>query len=193
MSARRQRRGVASREAFIRTTGRLLRQQGYAATGVNEIVAVSGAPRGSLYFHFPGGKEQLAVAAITQAGEELTQAIEAILSSRATLGEALAQLVDALAAGLAASDYADGCPVATVALETANSSAAVRAAAAGAFDAWLAALTSRLADAGLGRQAAARRATLVLAAIEGGLLLARARRSVEPLHAVRDELVALAA
>src|SRR5580704_5848009 len=108
MSPSQQRRGIASREKFIRTTGRLLRRQGYAATGVNEIVAASGAPRGSLYLHFPGGKEELAVAAITRAGEELTHAIEAILASGETLGEALASLLDALAAGLAASDYADG-------------------------------------------------------------------------------------
>jgi len=188
---RRQRRGTASREAFIQTTSQLLRRQGYAATGVNEIVAQSGAPRGSLYFHFPGGKEELAVAAISRAGEELTGAIEAILASGETLGSSLGRLIDALAAGLAASGYADGCPIATVTLEAASSSAAVRTAAADAFDAWLAALAARLVHAGLDRQAAARRATLVLAAIEGALILARARRTLEPLHAVREELLAL--
>jgi len=191
MGKTRQRRGAASREAFIQTTSQLLRRQGYAATGVNEIVAQSGAPRGSLYFHFPGGKEELAVAAISRAGEELTGAIEAILASGETLGSSLGRLIDALAAGLAASGYADGCPIATVTLEAASSSAAVRAAAADAFDAWLAALAARLVRAGLDEQAATRRATLVLAAIEGALILARARRTLEPLHAVREELLAL--
>jgi len=191
MGKTRQRRGAASREAFIQTTSQLLRRQGYAATGVNEIVVQSGAPRGSLYFHFPGGKEELAVAAISRAGEELTGAIEAILASGETLGSSLGRLIDVLAAGLAASGYADGCPIATVTLEAASSSAAVRAAAADAFDAWLAALAARLVRAGLDEQAATRRATLVLAAIEGALILARARRTLEPLHAVREELLAL--
>src|SRR3954471_63787 len=101
--------GSSSREAFVATTAMLLRRQGYAATGLAEIVARSGAPRGSLYFHFPGGKEELAVAALTSAGEQLRQGIETMLDARATMDEALALLLDALAAGLVASGYADGC------------------------------------------------------------------------------------
>jgi TetR/AcrR family transcriptional repressor of lmrAB and yxaGH operons len=188
----RQRRGASSREAFIQTTGRLLRRQGYAATGINEIVAISGAPKGSLYFHFPGGKEELAVAAVTHAGEQLERAIGAMLGSSEDLGEVLARLVDALAGGLEASGYADGCPIATVTLEAANSSEAVRRAATAAFDAWLLALKARLIAAGLDPQAAQRRALLVLASIEGALILARAQRELAPLWAVREELVALA-
>ena len=192
MPERRQRRGASSREAFIRTTGQLIRRQGYAATGLNEIVARSGAPKGSLYFHFPGGKEELAAAAMARAGDQLRQAIEAILASSDDLGEGLGRLVDALAAALEASDYADGCPIATVTLEAANRSEAVRAAAADAFDAWLSALEARMTEAGMDRPAASRRATLVLACIEGALILARARRELAPLRAVREELVALA-
>jgi len=186
------RRGAASRQAFIRATGRLLRRQGYAATGLNEIVAASGAPKGSLYFHFPGGKEELAAAAMAQAGVQLGRSIDAVLASSEDLAEGIGRLVDALADGLAASGYADGCPIATVTLEAANSSEAVRAAAAEAFEMWLAALGARMIAAGMDPAAAARRATLVLACIEGGLVLARARRELTPLRDVRAELVALA-
>jgi TetR/AcrR family transcriptional repressor of lmrAB and yxaGH operons len=168
-----------------------MRRQGYAATGLNEIVAASGAPRGSLYFHFPGGKEQLAVAAMQGAGAQLERGIEAVLSSSEDLGEALARLVDGLAAGLETSGFADGCPIATVALEAASTSEPIRDAAREAFDRWLRALRKRLMDAGLGEQEAARRATLVLAALEGALILARAQRDTAPLAAVREELVAL--
>src|SRR5579862_4730019 len=70
-AGRRTARGDSVREAFVRTTAELLQRQGYAASGLNEIVARSGAPRGSLYFHFPGGKEELAVAAIDSAGAQL--------------------------------------------------------------------------------------------------------------------------
>ena len=183
--------GRSSREAFIRTTGRLLRRRGYAASGLSEIVALSGAPKGSLYFHFPGGKEELAVAAMTRSGEQLTRAIEAALDSSEDLGEGMGRLIDALGEGLRSSGYADGCPIATVALEGATESEAVRAAAAGAFDSWLAALRSRIAATGLDEAAAARRALLALCAIEGALILARAQRDLAPLHAVREELLAL--
>ena len=98
--AGRARAGESSRDAFLRATARLLRRQGYGATAVSEIVARSGAPKGSLYFHFPDGKEQLAVEAMTRAGEQLRAAIAAIVSSGDGLGESVGRLVDALAAGL---------------------------------------------------------------------------------------------
>jgi TetR/AcrR family transcriptional regulator, lmrAB and yxaGH operons repressor len=181
----------SSRDAFVRATGKLLRRQGYAATGLSEIVAESGAPKGSLYFHFPGGKEQLALAAMQDTGERLGMAIAAALGSSEDLGEALGRLLDGVADGLERSGYRDGCPIATVALETAADSDALRACAEQTFEAWLEALEQRLTAAGCEREVAARRAALVLAAIEGGLLLARVRRSPEPLRAVRDELVDL--
>jgi TetR/AcrR family transcriptional regulator, lmrAB and yxaGH operons repressor len=183
--------GSSSREAFIAATGRLLRRQGYAASGLNEIVALSGAPKGSLYFHFPGGKEQLAVAAMEHAGEQLRGAIAAIAGSGEDLATVLASLVDALGAGLQASDFRDGCPIATITLEACGDSDAVRQAAASAFASWLEPLQRRLRDAGLDADAAERRALLVLSSIEGALILARARRDLTPLIAVRDELVEL--
>jgi len=181
----------SSREAFIETTGQLLRRQGYAGTGLNEIVARSGAPKGSLYFHFPGGKEELAVAAMQRSGKQLAGAITAMLGAGADLAEALAGIVDALAAGLQASDYRDGCPIATVTLEASGASEPVRITAVAVFDTWLEALEERLLQAGLAPEAATRRALLVLSAIEGALILARARRDTGPLSAVREELVAL--
>src|SRR5690348_8039384 len=167
MSERARRSGTSSRDAFIDATATLLRRQGYAATGLSEIVARSGAPRGSLYFHFPGGKEELAVAALTRAGGQLQGGIEAVLGAREGLDEALALLLDGLAAGLVASGYADGCPLATVALESASESEPLRAAAAGAFDGWTEALARRIAAAGVKPAVARRRATFVLAAIHG--------------------------
>jgi TetR/AcrR family transcriptional repressor of lmrAB and yxaGH operons len=184
--------GRASREAFIASTGRLLRRQGYAATGVNEIVGRSGAPRGSLYFHFPGGKEELAVAAMERTGAELRGAIATVIGSRPRASESLGDLIDGLAAGLEASGYRDGCPIATVTLEAAASCEPLRLAAEAVFDSWLLELERGLLAEGLSAEAAARRALFVLAAIEGALLLARARKDPAPLRAVREELAALA-
>jgi TetR/AcrR family transcriptional repressor of lmrAB and yxaGH operons len=181
----------SSREAFVRATGTLLRRQGYDATGLNEIVARSGAPKGSLYFHFPGGKEELALAAMKREGGQLRAAIAATMRSGGDTGEALGRLVDALADGLESSGFRDGCPIATVTLEAASRSQAIREAAADVFESWVAALEERLAADGMEAKAARRRAVLTLAAIEGALILARARGDSEPLAAVREELVAL--
>jgi TetR/AcrR family transcriptional regulator, lmrAB and yxaGH operons repressor len=180
-----------SRDAFIDATGRLLRRQGYAGTGLNEIVAHSGAPKGSLYFHFPGGKEQLAVAALDREGERLAGAIARMLASSEDLGEALGCLLDSLAAGLERSGYRDGCPIATVALEVAADSEVVWASADAAFASWLRVIGERLLVAGAEPELAGRRALFVLAAIEGALVLARARRDLAPVAAIRRELVEL--
>ena len=177
-----------SRDAFIGAAGVLLRRQGYAATGLNEIVERSGAPKGSLYFHFPGGKEQLAVAAMKDQGERLRSAITATLAADEDLGQALGNLLDALAAGLQSSGYRDGCPIATITLEAAADSGAVRAAADEIFQGWLAELQARLLHTGLDAQSSRRRAMTILASIEGALILARAQQDVEPLHAVAAEL-----
>ncbi|HWX96536.1 MAG TPA: TetR/AcrR family transcriptional regulator [Solirubrobacteraceae bacterium] len=184
---------ASSRDAFIRATGRLLRQQGYDATGLSEIVAGSGAPKGSLYFHFPGGKEELAVAAMQREGGQLRSAIASIMSSGDDLAAALGALVDALAQGLEGSGFRDGCPIATVTLEAATRSEAVRATAASVFESWLEALQEGFMARGLDSPTARRRALLALSAIEGALILARARRDLEPLVAVREELVELMA
>ena len=182
------RRVGASREAFVRATGQLLRRQGYGATGLNEIVTASGAPKGSLYFHFPGGKEGLAVAAMTREAQMLRDAIAALLRSREDVVDAVARVIDALEVGLERSDFQDGCPLATVALEQSTRSEAVRDAAAGGFNSWLEQIEQRLLDAGFADSVAHRKAFLVLSAIEGALILARARRDVAPLAAVREEL-----
>jgi TetR/AcrR family transcriptional repressor of lmrAB and yxaGH operons len=180
-----------SREAFVRATGTLLRRQGYDATGVNEIVARSGAPKGSLYFHFPGGKEELALAAMRREGGQLRGAIASVMRSSEDPGDALGRLVDALADGLESSGFQDGCPIATVTLEAASRSPAIRSVAAEVFESWIAALEERLLATGLDAKAARRRAVLALAAIEGALILARARGDSEPLSSVREELVAI--
>jgi TetR/AcrR family transcriptional regulator, lmrAB and yxaGH operons repressor len=192
MSERRRGAG-ASREAFMRATGKLLRRQGYGATGLNEIVAASGAPKGSLYFHFPDGKESLAVAAMTRQAELLRDAIAALLRSSDDVAEAIANVLDALAVGLERSDYQDGCPLATVALELSAQSDPVRDAAADGFNSWLEQIEQRLLAAGMTETGAARKALLLLSAIEGALVLARARRDLAPFAALRAELQSMLA
>jgi TetR/AcrR family transcriptional repressor of lmrAB and yxaGH operons len=183
----------SSRDAFVQATGKLLRRQGYDGTGLNEIVAASGAPKGSLYFQFPGGKESLAVAALRREGEQLRDAIAAVLYADHDVERALASLLDALGSGLERSGYRDGCPLATVTLERAARSASLRQAASAGFGSWLAQIERRLIDAGSAPEVAARKALVLLSAIEGALLLARAQQDLAPLAALRAELPCLLA
>lgn len=177
-----------SRRRLVRTAGELFRRQGYHGTGLSQVLAESGAPRGSLYFHFPNGKQQLAVEAVTQAGAAVGEGIEFLLRSSDDVGEAIGRVVDYLAADLHDSDYEHGCPVGTVALDTASASEPVRLACDEIFDQWLGYIERGLERAGWSRPDAAEQALLVLSAIEGALLLARARRDIAPLRAVGRRL-----
>ena len=174
---------------MIRAAAGLFRRRGYDGTGLNEILERGGAPRGSLYFHFPGGKQELAAAAIVEAGATIGAGIERLLDSTDDVGEAVASVVELIAADLERSGYRGGCPVAAVTLDAASSSSErVRAACSEAFDHWQGLLEARLVGAGWARPEARQEATLVLAAIEGAQTLARARRDPEPLRAVARRL-----
>jgi TetR/AcrR family transcriptional repressor of lmrAB and yxaGH operons len=179
-------KGARTRDKLVDATAALLERQGYHATGLAEIVAASGAPRGSLYFHFPGGKDELARLALEASSARWRAKIDAIVDAAPDLGTAVYDVCVALADELAASHYEHGCPVAAVALEAAATSGEIRRAVAAHSAAWQDALARRVGGA---RDLA----TLVLAAIEGAHVLAKVQRSREPLLAVGRMLRALGA
>jgi TetR/AcrR family transcriptional repressor of lmrAB and yxaGH operons len=174
---------------MIATMAALLRRQGYAATGWRQVIAESGTPWGSQAHHFPGGKQQLAAEAVAGAGTAYERMLRGALGSSHP-ADAITAWAGAAAAQLEASGWADGCPVATVALEESASSEVLAAACSAAFAGWRVALTESITAFGAPPQEAASLATLVLAGIEGGLLLARAARDPEPLRTVGSELAA---
>lgn len=185
-------KGERTRARLTAAAAALFQRQGYHATGLTQIVLASGAPRGSLYFHFPGGKEELAVTALREAGESWRARIEAAVEAAPDLGAAVVAVCRLFADELAASDWQLGCPLATVALEAAGSSEPVRRTCAEHFTGWEASIATRLEASGVAAPAARQVATLVLAAIEGALLLARVERSARPLEVVGAGLRALA-
>ncbi|MGM1064232.1 TetR/AcrR family transcriptional regulator [Saccharothrix sp. Mg75] len=176
-------RRTDTRQRVVRTAADLFRAQGYHATGVNQVLAEGGAPKGSMYFHFPGGKEQLAVEAVALAGADLRDTLDTALTSGPSPVEALSQVLGLLGAALLASDFRNGCPIAGVALDAAADSEPIRTACEDAYASWQAVLATHLGDD--------ERAAVALAAIEGALLLARTRRSLAPIDAVRAHLGAL--
>jgi TetR/AcrR family transcriptional repressor of lmrAB and yxaGH operons len=175
---------------MVTAAARLFRAQGYPATGWRQVVTESAAPWGSQAHHFPGGKEQLGVEALSWAATGFERAIRTVFAG-VHPADAVQRWVHAAAAELAASNWRDGCPVATVTLETAHSSDALRTACAEALGSWRAALADALGAGGLPEAQARSLATLVLAGIEGALILARAERSAGPLEDVGHELAAV--
>lgn len=186
-------KGDRTRERLIEATATLLQRQGFHGTGLMDIVHESGAPRGSLYFHFKGGKEELACAALEGAGSRWREMIEALVTSAPDLGTAVATVCDFLAQSLEATGYAEGCPLATVGLEAASTSEEVRRTVARHYDGWIESITTRIASLGVPRDEAERFATFTLSAVEGALLLSKVKRTTKPLRDVGEMLRGLAA
>jgi TetR/AcrR family transcriptional repressor of lmrAB and yxaGH operons len=185
-------KGERTRARLTAAAAALLQRQGFHATGLSQIVEESGAPRGSLYFHFPGGKEELVIAALHESGAAWRERVEAIVDAAPDLGTAVVEVCRMLADELEASGWQLGCPMATVALEAAATSEPVRTTCAAHYAGWEAAIATRLVAGGVPAPAAHGMAMFTLASIEGALLLARVERSVRPIELVADGLRALA-
>jgi AcrR family transcriptional regulator len=178
---------ASTRERMLRSTALLMRERGARATSIDEVLRHSGAPRGSVYHHFPGGREQLLAEAVDYAGDVVAEAIARWAPEELLAG--FDRFVAAYRKTLLATDFRAGCPVVAVAVEARedeDAAAPVRAAAA--FARWDAALVDRFAAAGIAPGRACELATLVLAAVEGALVLARSRRSTEPLDTIHAQL-----
>lgn len=176
------------REAIVRTAARLFRQQGFAATGLNQIVEESGAPKGSLYHYFPEGKEAIGAAAVAWAGERVVHTLAGLAGETDGPGELVRRYAALLGGWMADSDFRDGCPIATTLLETAPRSASIRDAGAVALAAWARVFGDALQARGAEPLRAARLAALAVASIEGALLQSRVAESRQPLVDAAEEL-----
>src|ERR1700730_11714459 len=125
---------TTSRERIVQAGAELFRRQGYAATGVKQIVTEARAPFGSLYHFFPGGKEQLGAEAIRTSGALYELLIPAVFDPAPDLVSAARAFFAGAAEHLRETGYADACPIATIALEVASSSEPMRVACADVFD-----------------------------------------------------------
>jgi AcrR family transcriptional regulator len=180
-----------TRDRIIDASAELLRRQGYAGTGVKQIVAAARAPFGSIYHHFPGGKEELGAAAIRRSGALYELLIPAVFDPAPDLVSAVRLFFEGAAAHLEDSEYEDACPIATVALEVSSTSDTMRQACADVFESWIAAGLPRFTDAGLDDATSRELVIGMICALEGAFVLARATQSVEALK-VAGELCAQA-
>lgn len=171
------------REQMIETTCELLEAQGYHATGLREILSQSGAPRGSLYYYFPGGKSELAAEAVERTGEVFAGRVERHLPEEEELSDALRAFVERIAEGVERSKFRSGSPLTTVAMETATSDEVINKSCQQAYRRIEAAFAARFRQAEL-EVDAGELAVLVASAIEGGIILSRTHHSADPLRTV---------
>jgi TetR/AcrR family transcriptional regulator, lmrAB and yxaGH operons repressor len=182
-------RRTDSRSRMIHAASELFRQRGYHATTFSDVVRESGAPRGSTYFHFPGGKQELAREAIARAGDEVEEMVDEAArhaDDPASLIRAMAQI---LTSRLERSGYQNGCAIATMVLELAPRDEEFSADFDNVFARWRAALVARFEPLGIAPDRAAALADLTISAIEGAAVLSRAARSTEPFNTTIEALI----
>ena len=163
----------------------LVQIHGYSGTGLNTVLAHSGAPKGSLYFHFPEGKEQLGERAIDLAGETFERLIVEALSgaqSTESAGAIVGSVIGALSQMLEDNDFRVGCPVSVVALEMGTESDRLRSACERAYESWIVPVAAFLRARGHDESSARATASSVISLVEGAMIVARARRDVQPLR-----------
>jgi TetR/AcrR family transcriptional regulator, lmrAB and yxaGH operons repressor len=182
-------RRTDSRSRMIHAAAELFRQRGYHATTFSDVVRESGAPRGSTYFHFPGGKQELAREAIARAGDEVEEMVDEAARHAGDPGSLVRALAQILASRLERSGYQSGCAIATMVLELAPRDEEFSADFDRVFARWRAALVTRFEPLGIAPDRAEELASLTISAFEGAAVLSRAARSIEPFNTTIEALI----
>jgi TetR/AcrR family transcriptional repressor of lmrAB and yxaGH operons len=181
-----------TRERILLAAAELYRRQGMPATGLKQIAAAANAAFGSIYHHFPGGKEQISEEVISAEGVRYARLVGEQLSAATDPVEGIAGVFEAAGALLAATDYAEACSIETIALEVASTNDRLRAATAEVFEDWTVLLAHWFAGAGLADEDCRRLALAALGAMEGAFVLCRSLRSTEPMAAAGTAVLAAA-
>ena len=181
---------VTARTQLLDTTEEMLREAGMAGAGIKEIVQRSGTPIGSLYHYFPGGKMQLVSEALRRHAAKLPLLMERHFDGRRPAAAAIRELFEAAASGFERGGAIKACAVAAVTLDVSSSDAQIRTVCDDALQAWIRSIAARLPfpDA----RARTSFAVLMVAALEGAFVLAKAARSGDPFRQVGHQLAAAA-
>ncbi len=176
------------KDAIIGAAVTLFRRAGYSATGLNDIVDHSGAPKGSLYYYFPNGKPSIAEAAVVEAGRRVAATLRKLANETTSTSALLLEHAQMLAGWMSKSGYRDGCPITTVLLQLAPADRAVTQAGREAYAERIAILRDRLVADGVPRGRAEPLAILCTSAIQGALIQARIEKSGRAVLTTAKEL-----
>jgi len=182
---------AGTRDRIITASNELFRGSGYHGTSLSSISSAAGAPVGSIYHFFPGGKDELTVAVIASTGAAYRDLFDMIAGAADGPAAAFVDFFEGAAAVLEENGYLDPCPIGTIARETANTNESIRVASKSAFASWVTAATDYLIAGGVEAQQARDLALVFVAAIEGGFVLSRTLRDGEPLRAAGRTLAPL--
>ncbi|MFO6495004.1 MULTISPECIES: TetR/AcrR family transcriptional regulator [unclassified Bacillus (in: firmicutes)] len=179
-----------SRDKILRTASRLFRKQGYHATGLAQITAESGAPRGSIYYYFPGGKEELAAEAIKLTGERIKTYISSTLSREADPVKAFQTYMQSMADGVKAHmmEENDDIPIVSVASETWSFSETLRKTCDQVYQDWQLVYLEKLTQSGFSKEKAACLSIAIQAMIEGAYVLSVTKKNGRPLSAAAQQI-----
>jgi TetR/AcrR family transcriptional regulator, lmrAB and yxaGH operons repressor len=181
-----------ARAKALKTAERLVRSQGAAATGVAQIIAESGAPKGSFYFHFPGGKEQLLLEMLDGYASVVSSAIERLAGAVEADAAAFADaFCAAIAADMKRDQFTHGCALQALSDEYANADVPISRAILRHTDEWLVAIARALGERGVGAADAGRLALWLTTMTQGARMMARVVRSTAPFDAVRTTIPAV--
>lgn len=175
---------------LVQTAAELFRTQGYSATGLKQILEISGAPKGSLYHYFPDGKESLGAAAVTLAGKAASNTLLSLKDSSESPSDFIGQYCQLLASWMEASEFRSGCPIATTVLETCPQTRSIQEAGQEVFENWTMIIAQVYLETGCSKNEARGYAVTCIASLEGALILARTSSNTEPISIVRENLIA---
>lgn len=176
-----------SREMILQTAARLFQRQGYHATGLNQIIQESGSPKGSLYYYFPGGKEDLAVEAILWTKHEIEGKIRRFLAKYQQPVEAIQALIQATADSVSDIERIIPCTVSLLSLEMSLQSEPIRQACEATMDAWGQAYAEKLQGI-CGAEQAQKLGPLIQILIDGALIRSLTQKDVQPLLQIAEEI-----
>ncbi|AGB47009.1 transcriptional regulator [Mesorhizobium australicum WSM2073] len=180
-----------TRTRMIEATALLLRRRGYHGTSLNDILSASGAPRGSLYFHFPGGKDQLVVEVTRASVAEVTERLGEALAAERDPAVAVHHIYQSVGRMLEDNEFSLGCPVAPVVLDSPGDVPDLVELCSSAFEQWIGLLREAFVRAGVPERRAQALALLAESSLEGLMVIARATRDRSSLNAVADEVAIL--
>lgn len=179
---------TGTRQKIMTATNELFRRQGYSATSMKDISSASGATIGSIYHHFPGGKDDLTAEVITSTGRTYRELFDAIAAEAGDPATAVVSFFDGAADLLESSDFLDPCPIGGIAREVASTNERLRQAADAAITSWITAMAGLLRQNSADSETADELGWLFVAAIEGAFIVARTQRSVAPMRAAGRRL-----